>query len=249
MIIGSGLLARSFGSYFDSNSDACIYAAGVSNSGCNDVTEFKREWFRLTDALDRYSHFDSFVYFSTCSVYDPLSISSAYVQHKLNMEELVSHHSRYLVVRLPQVAGNTPNPHTLLNYIFSRISRSEKLKVWKNARRNIIDVDDVVCIVRRLVNEDGIRGECINVANFEDISMPRIVDIMANVVGKKAICDFLDYGGGYSIDTTRIQEVVNRCGISFDQDYTERVIRKYYERYVYDARLGASSEKSLPRVT
>ena len=229
MIIGSGLLARSFESSLGSKSDVCVYAAGVSNSGCNDTTEFYREQLRLTEALSCYSDSDLFVYFSTCSVYDPLSISSAYVQHKLSMEKLVFRHSRYLIVRLPQVAGNTPNPHTLLNFIFNRISRSEKIKIWKNARRNIIDVDDVVSIVSKLVNDDGLRGECVNVANFEDISMPKVVEIMARVVGKTEVCDLLDCGGGYSIDTTRIRDVVARCGISFDQNYTERVIRKYYE--------------------
>lgn len=228
MIIGSGLLARSFEKYFGSKSDVCIYAAGVSNSGCNDTTEFNRERLRLIDALDRYSQSDLFVYFSTCSVYDSLSVSSAYVQHKLSMEKLVSSHFRYFVARLPQVAGNTPNPHTLLNYIFNRISRSEKILIWKNARRNIIDVDDVVSIVSKLVNEDGLRGECVNVANFEDISMLTIIEIMEKIVGKQGVCDLLDCGGGYSIDTTRIHDVVKRCGISFDQNYTERVIQKYY---------------------
>ena len=58
MIIGSGLLARSFESSLGSKSDVCVYAAGVSNSGCNDTTEFYREQLRLTEALSCYSDSD-----------------------------------------------------------------------------------------------------------------------------------------------------------------------------------------------
>ena len=228
MIIGSGLLARAFASSFENSTSACIYAAGVSNSGCRDTMEYQREKLRLTDALKRYEHADLFVYFGTCSVNDPMANSTPYFQHKVKMEQIVANHPRHLILRLPQVAGRTANPHTLLNYIYSRISRSERFQVWKNARRNIIDVDDIVRSAVSLANEDGLRGECVNIANFTDIAVPDIVEIMARVVGKESVCEYLDCGDAYPIDTERIRLVAKRCGVLFNPDYTEQVIRKYY---------------------
>jgi nucleoside-diphosphate-sugar epimerase len=228
VIIGSGVLARAFAPYFSSSTSECVYAAGVSNSSCKDPTEYQREMLRLTDALTRYQHADLFIYFGTCSVNDPLANSTPYVQHKVRMEKIVANHPRHLILRLPQLAANTVNPHTLLNYIFARVSRSERFQVWKNARRNIIDVDDVVRIAVSLAKEDGLRGECVNIANFLDISVPDIVEIMAQVVGKKSVCDYLNYGGAYPIDAGRIRHIAERCGVLFNPEYTEHVIRKYY---------------------
>ena len=143
MIIGSGLLAHAFSSAFLQREDVCIYAAGVSNSSCTDAHEFARERQRLEDALRQAMHVDTFVYFGTCSVADPDSQNTPYVQHKLAMERLVQAHPQGLILRLPQVAGKTSNPHTLLNYLYARISRSEKFDLWSRAKRNIIDVAEV----------------------------------------------------------------------------------------------------------
>ena len=138
---------------FSDSKESCVYAAGVSNSNCSDQREFDRERDRLMIAMEQHRLVDLFLYFGTCSADG--SLDSPYVQHKIKMEKIVSEHPRYLILRLPQTAGKTENPHTLLNYIFTRIIRSERFQIWKNARRNIIDVDDVVrnccwpCIRRR----------------------------------------------------------------------------------------------------
>ena len=226
MVLGSGLLARAFSSHFLDSEANCVYAAGVSNSNCSDPREFDREKDRLQTAISQYHSADLFLYFGTCSVQD--QIASPYVQHKLKMEKMVAEHPQYLILRLPQTAGRTENPHTLLNYIFARIIRSERFQVWKNARRNIIDVDDVVRIAIDLALQEGARRECINVANSSDNSMAEIVEMMAKVVGKKPIYDSVDKGNTYCIDTLRIRETVARCEVDFGSNYLEAVIEKYF---------------------
>ena len=166
MIFGSGLLAFAFGPKFANSATSCVYAAGVSNSNCSDQREFDREQDRLMVAMGQHRSAELFLYFGTCSANGPLGSASPYVQHKIKMEKIVEEHPRYLILRLPQTAGKTENPHTLLNYIFARIIRSERFQVWKNARRNIIDVDDVVRIAIGLALEEGVRRESINAANF-----------------------------------------------------------------------------------
>jgi nucleoside-diphosphate-sugar epimerase len=228
MIVGSGLLAKSFASSFGQSDDVCIYAAGVSNSTCDDAREFGRERLRLIATMRQAAALDAFVYFGTCSVLDPEARETSYVRHKLAMEGLVKTHPRYLILRLPQVVGETPNPHTLLNYLYARISRSEAFCLWQNASRNIIDVNDVAAITNKLVADPGRRGVILNVANPCNSSMPEIVRTMEKIVGKRAIYEVVERGSCYPIDTQPILSVFHAAGVTFGAGYLERVIEKYY---------------------
>lgn len=230
MIIGSGLLAQAFAQQYTQAEAVCIYAAGVSNSSCTDAAEFLREWQRLSAALLRYAQVEVFVYFSTCSVADPEAMHTAYVQHKLAMEQLVAAHPHYLIVRLPQVVGITPNPHTLLNFLYGRIARSEAFKLWRHARRNIIDVEDVAAIVTQLLSDSAYRQRTLNVANPVSYTLPEIVAVLEKVTGKHAVCEVVEHGASYSIDIEPIRAVIAKADVKFGSDYLERVIRKYYDR-------------------
>ena len=232
MIVGSGLLARAFSEAFAGANDVLVYAAGVSNSSCADVREFDRERERLERALAEAGKAETFIYFSTCSVADPESSGTAYVRHKLAMEIVARAHPGHLVLRLPQVAGKTPNPHTLLNYLYARISRGERFAIWGGARRNIIDVADVARIAELLVRGGGgvkpARGETINIANARDYAVREIVQMLERVTGKRAILDVVARGGAYAVDIGRIRPLLSAAGVSFDETYLERVLRKYY---------------------
>jgi nucleoside-diphosphate-sugar epimerase len=230
MLIGSGLIAHAFVPEFSHRDDVCIYAAGVSNSSCTDAHEFTRERQRLTKALAQAGHDVTFVYFGTCSVADPEARDTPYVQHKLAMEQLVSAHPRYLILRLPQVAGKTPNPHTLLNYLYARISRSEAFLLWRNAKRNIIDVDDVAAIARQLFADTSMQNITLNIANPTSYSMIDIVHAMESIVGKKAIYEIMERGCEYPIDIGIIRPILNKITVRFDDNYLERVLGKYYEK-------------------
>ena len=230
MIVGTGLIARAFIPHLQALAGACVYAAGVSNSSCIDSREFERERQRLLESIAAVSADCLFLYFSTCSVDDASTRESAYVRHKVAMEQLVRQRERHLVLRLPQLAGFTPNPHTLLNYLYARIVRSERFAIWRGATRNIIDVDDVARIVTDLVVTEKACGETIKVANSRCYGILDIVRAMEDALGHKAIFDIIDRGGGSAIDIDRIQAALHRCGIAFPDDYLDRVIRKYYGR-------------------
>lgn len=228
MLIGSGLIAHAFSPEFSHREDVCIYAAGVSNSNCTDAHEFTRERQRLTKTLSQVVHDVTFVYFGTCSVADPTARETPYVQHKLAMEKLVSAHPHHLILRLPQVAGKTPNPHTLLNYLYARISRSESFSLWRNAKRNIIDVDDVATIARHLLADASFRNITLNIANSASYPMIDIVQAMERIVGKQAIYEIVERGSEYPIDIGNILPILSKTAIKFDNSYLDRTIGKYY---------------------
>lgn len=211
MIIGSGLVA----SGLHDISGVIQYAAGVSNSRCEDAEEFERDKARLAANLSRPG---LFVYFSTCT-----PAESAYVDHKRACEQLVQDRGDYLICRLPIVAGKTSNPHTLLNFLYSRIARSEKFDLIPEARRNIIDMIDVSAIVRWLI-KNGAHDETVNVAAPMDYSMREIVGRFEALLNKPAIVK--EHAGGREprIDVARIAD----APVCWDGEYLGDILWKRY---------------------
>jgi len=228
VIIGSGLIAKAFAPHLKNLHDTCIYAAGVSNSSCKDEQEFRRDRQRLDAALASTDPSTLIIYFSTCSVDDPWSRDNPYPTHKRRLEDVVRERQKHLIIRLPQVAGKTPNPHTLLNYLYSRIARSERFDLWRNSGRNIIDIDDVVSLILHLVVNEHVSAETINIANPRNYSLMEIVSAMETVTRHQAIYNTLDKGGQYAIDINRIAVAIRQCAIHFDDGYLLRTLHKYY---------------------
>ena len=211
----------------------CVYAAGVSNSSCRDEREFAREAGRLKGTREKLSSDAILVYFSTCSIDDPDSRLTNYIAHKRAMELFVRDCGlRYKIFRLPQLAGSTPNPHTLLNYVFSRVVRSERFEIWSKAARNIIDVEDAATLAIDVLTSENAENEIVNIANIRNASMLEIVHAMEAAVGRRAIFDAIDRGASYAIDVERIRPSLERTNIRFPADYLDRTINKYYGRHV-----------------
>lgn len=231
LIVGSGLLAQAFSRISLNYENVCIYAAGVSNSFCKDPNEFLRERQRLLLSLEQADRFRVFVYFGTCSVDDPEARYTPYVQHKLEMERLVAKLPNYLILRLPQVAGKTENPHTLLNYLYARIARSEAFCLWSKAKRNIVDVDDIASIANQLINDSTTQNKLFNIANVANYSMLEIVSSMEQLVGKPAIYQKEVRGAEYKINIDDTLQFIDGAAVIFGEEYLMKVLKKYYGQH------------------
>ena len=228
MICGGGMIATAFSADFKNNPDVCIYAAGVSNSMCESRSEFDREKNQLVKTLERSKHLNLFIYFSTCSLEDPATKNQPYVKHKLEMESIVSEHPRYLIVRLPQVVGFGGNPNTLMNFLYQSIKCGKEFELWKNSNRNIIGIDDVLSIVSFYIKNDIIHQEIINIANPVNYSILEIVTSMERFLRKNGIYDVIEKGSSYSIDISEISPIIKKTNVTFDKNYLQKVIYKYY---------------------
>ena len=225
MIIGHGLISTAFRKYYDTDPGVVVFASGVSNSRETRPGEFQRERRMLEEAVDGAP---MLLYFSTCSIHDPELQQTPYVRHKQEMEALVATARRHAIFRLPQVVGLTPNPNTLTNYLHERISTGTPFQVWRHAKRNLIDVEDVASVVRFLMHDDWAQGRTMNVASPFYTSIPELVAVFEDVLGRKAECSEVDAGGSYPIDTTVAVEAARHCGVRFDEGYVRRLITKYY---------------------
>lgn len=232
MIVGSGMIATALRSTLPAHENTCVYAAGVSNSACTNPVEFRRESERLAATISALPSSTKLVYFGTCSVFDPDAMQTPYVRHKLEMEAAVASRGSHLILRLPQVVGTTPNPHTLFNYLYARIARSERFVAWRQAVRYIIHVDEAASIATDLLTVESAEREIINVAAPRPYSIFEIISALESHIGKEAVMDVVDRGSRYSITTGRIESSIARCKIEFGSDYLARSIARTYSPLV-----------------
>ncbi len=226
MIVGSGLLAQGFSKYRDRD-DIVIFASGVSNSAETDLAAYARE----QDLLQKYLHADGrcLVYFSTCSIFDPERQGSHYAKHKLAMEALIATAApRHYIFRLPQVVGNIGNPNTLANFLYGRIKAGERFKVWANAPRALLDIEDVCRICSYVIDNEAIPGRIMNVFPPFAVTALDLVRAFEAILGRQGQYELVPLGTAYHVDTTDMAAIVAAAGVEFSNNYIEKILRKYY---------------------
>jgi len=225
MIIGNGLIASVCRQHFGDNPNVIVFASGVSNSRENRSEAFLREKLMLIEALHRQK---MILYFSTCSIEDYELRNTAYVMHKIEMETLVQSAADYHIFRLPQVVGKTPNPNTLTNFICQNIVDGTHFLVWRHAKRNLIDIEDVASICSYLVQSSHANRKIINIATPFDLYVTELVTIFEIVLGIKANYSLVEAGGTSLIESSMALDAATKIGINFSNEYIEGLIRKYY---------------------
>lgn len=226
MIIGNGLVANGF-NWYRNKENYLVFASGVSNSTTSDNRAFEREKTLLTKALKEHAR-KIFVYFGTCSVYDPAQQTTPYVQHKLAMETLVSAAGKdFRIFRIPNLAGATPNPHTILNYLYQHIVSGESFELWQYAERNIIDISDTFSLCHHILQNDLFSNQIINIANPVNYRVADIVKTIEQLCHRQGRYTLVEKGSKPQIDITHIRPLIISLGLDFSSGYLERIIRKY----------------------
>ena len=221
------MIAKAFETYRN-NDMFLIFASGVSDSTRNNPIDFKRE----KSLLEQHLHDAAkkvFVYFSTCSIYDPAMQQSAYVLHKLAMEEMIRQsHGNYYIFRLSNAVGHTGNPTTIINFLVNHIISGAPFQAWVNASRNVIDVEDARTIVDRLLMEGRMKCQTINIANPFNDRIPEMIASIEQHVGKKGNYQWVNKGSAPVIDIQPIAPVISELNINFGSNYLPRLLQKYY---------------------
>jgi nucleoside-diphosphate-sugar epimerase len=227
MVLGSGLVANGFRECQD-DENCLVFASGVSNSANTDTGAFEREANLLRKSLQQHAE-KLFVYFSTCSIYDPSLQASPYVNHKLAMEAIVQEfHGDYRIFRISNLAGKTNNPHTVLNFFAQHILSGDFFSLWKNASRNIIDLQDAVAICDYLIQNKLFKNEVVDVANPVNYPVLQIIRVMEEILGEKGNYELIEKGYDPKINTLPIQPFLSELKIPFDKGYLIKTLTKYY---------------------
>ncbi len=225
-IIGRGLLARAFGPARIEQLGATVFASGVSNSQESDPAQFQRERDLLVKALAGCT--GRFVYFSTCSITDSDRAATPYAVHKQKMEAAIRARGDYLILRLPQVVGNTDNPHTLVNHLVAHVRAGEPLQIWSHAIRCLVDVDHVAAITLYLLDRGLELDSTLDLAPPESLSLQELLSLVEQTLGQAAVYSLVDRGGGAKPDSTIFSTYAPPAGVDASPGYTRRLLHKYY---------------------
>ena len=227
MVIGTGLVAKAFDAY-KTDSRFLVFASGVSDSTNTDKNAFERERQLLMRSLKEHQE-KIFAYFSTCSIYDAVLSKTPYVLHKLEMERLISDlHKHYYIFRISNLAGQSSNPHTVLNFFVQHILSGISFFLWNNASRNIIDVDDAFSICNHILQKDYSPNGVINVANTVNYDVKVIVQEIEHLLHKRGNYTLIENSSHPEIDVSAIQSIISALNIKFGKDYLKTIINKYY---------------------
>lgn len=228
MVIGNGLLAKCFESYRQDDR-FLVFASGVSNSKTKNPDAYNRETTLLEESLRLYPA-KTFVYFSTCSVYDPDEQHSAYVLHKLQVEQTIREKAgSFFIFRVSNVAGTSPNPNTLLNYFYYHIRHGINFDLWTNACRNIIDIDDVFFVADQLLQTKQYSATPVNIASPVNYPVKEIVFAIENFVGIKSNYVEVNKGSCFDIDLSGIKSILRHFGNKFENSYLDGILKKYFK--------------------
>lgn len=226
MVVGNGLLAQEFKD-FQSNDSVLIFASGVSNSLEQDFRPFEREKELVLETLQQ--HRDKlFVYFSTCSLYDETVKNRPYTIHKVTTEELIRQHApEYLICRLSNIVGKGGNTNTIFNYLVNAVKTGSPLTLWKNATRNLLDVEDMANVVRSVLTS-GVKNTTIDVANLNSYPVGEIVQRIEHHLGAKANVRTEDLGDVVDIELGITRQHVVNLNKDMSIRYIDDMLRKYH---------------------
>ena len=78
---------------------------------------------------------------------------------------------------MPQLVGKNSNPYTLTNFLYMKIKKREIFKLWAGANRNLIDIDDIIYILRKLLIKNNKVNSIINIINPRSSYVVNIIKI------------------------------------------------------------------------
>jgi len=154
---------------------------------------------------------------------------SPYVLHKLRMETIVKkQHSNYHIFRISNLAGNSGNPHTFLNFFIQHIVSGNFFYLWGHAYRNIIDIENAVAVCDYIIQRQLFKNEIVNIANPVNYPVIQIVEAIERFTQKKGVYELLEKGSNPGINTCTSQQLFKTLNIQFDDEYLYKMFDKYF---------------------
>ena len=230
-IIGKGFIANNLKkAKLNFKDNYVIYAAGISNSKTANKKELDREVNFFKKFQSKLNQSKIIIYISSFSVLDKTLKDDKYVKNKLIIENYLKKNSfKYLIIRLTQVVGYNKNPFTLTNFFFNNIKKGKNFTLWSNTRRNLIDINDVKLIFKRIVSQKFNKNQEINICNPISIKTKDIINILGRILKKKPKFNQLKFKKNSNyLYKSKIKN--NKFSKYFRiKDYNEKLLKKYYK--------------------
>lgn len=239
-IVGNGFLAKNLTPIAEKHPGVVVAAFGVSVASGIREQDFDREASLLYKVIKRCErNNEKLVFFSTASsaLYAvpglparedaPVFPSNAYGRHNLALEAVLSASPvDHLILRLAHVVGpSQPSQHLVPGLI--RQIRSGEVQIYRDARRDLIDVRELVFAVDVLLASD-IRHRVVNVASGTNVPVEAIVQHIESILGVHASKRYVSGRQGQSISVERLHQLAPKLAdYTSSPDYYKRVINRH----------------------
>ncbi|MSP53880.1 MAG: glycosyltransferase [Gammaproteobacteria bacterium] len=227
MLIGSGAIADRF-SEFELQTKYLLYVGDINHSSICDSKVIRAEEVSLVKALQTHPKC-RFIYFSSCSIVDEEAQKTEYVQHKIRMEEFIrASAENFLIVRLPQLLAISDTKSSLVNTLVDAIINERRFDLWKNAQRNLIDIDDVHAVVTLILTKNLLKNSTVDVASTCQTTVLQLVQEIERFFGTTAQYTLVDRDSIQAPNVTSIQPILDELCINFSDTYIQTGLRKYF---------------------
>ncbi len=228
MIIGNGQLAQTFKNTQSDMDNVVIFASGVSNSKCIDGKEFYREKKLLIKTLEE-NQAKKFVYFSSSAISAKDYPKNAYYQHKKKMEDIIKKKScNYYIFRVPQLFGELKTHKTIINFLYESVRDEKEFKVYDNAYRYVIEINDLYKIVKNFI-EFSDANIIVDIANPYRYNVLNIVNIFETLLSKKARYKIIAKDDQYLLNLNLLEDFIkeHQLDMNFGKDYLVEKLKRY----------------------
>jgi nucleoside-diphosphate-sugar epimerase len=184
MIFGEGMIALKIKSSL-LFSDVHVIAKGVSDSSENNQLVYERQRKEITDIIDIIKSGNPMKTIYISSVFT--NQKTLYFEEKALIERLLKYHlSDLVIIRLTNVVGPKQNNKNIFRYFQRQILSNNVIDVNLNAVRNVIDVDDVVSIIHKLLMSGLVKTEY-NVGFMHNINASNLAMLIQNYYEKEGL--------------------------------------------------------------
>ena len=230
-IIGKGFIAKNLlkiNSIINQNG-WIVYAAGISNSQTKSKKQFIKE-IKLFKNFTKKNYKNKIMYISTADISNNLKNKTKYVKNKIKIEKIIKKNfNHFVILRIPQLIGKSNNKNTLINFFYNRIKEKKKIIVFKNVKRNILDIDDVIKMIQVLIMNKKVNKKTITLSNKNFIKPIEIIKILEKRLKKNANYILIKTKKqNWNLNFNQNIVYFRNAKINFGKDYLVKAVKKYY---------------------
>ncbi len=188
MIIGNGFLAKNLYHHGVNELPLIVLASGVGDSKCSSIQEFERETDLIIENIELAKKLDyPLIYFSSISA----DVESPYIKHKRSCEKIIQDSKvQHCIIRCPQLIGHNLNSHQLVGYLYQKILGQLEFKVFKNAERNILDIETLAGFIKLWAKNPNYN--LVSLGCEVNIRVAELVSLIEHKVNIKANYNLID---------------------------------------------------------
>ena len=231
IIYGDGFIAKKFSIFKNilKKKKIILYASGISNSQENLKKNLDKE-INLFKKFYQINKNSKIIYISTCSINDNSRNKSKYIKNKIKIEKFIkAKFKKFIILRLPELIGRSRNKNTLINYFFYMIKNKKKFFLFKNVKRNILDIDDVLKISKQIILDDKINKKIMPLSNKFFYTPENIVKIIEKKLSINAVYKLkFSKNQNWNLNDKFVSKYIKKAKIKFNKNYLQKTFKKYF---------------------